>query len=86
MHPRGPFACLGFVTLPEPADMPSTVIDDIRYEHEREKLYVRFVDGDEYVYVGVPGEVHRSFVEAPSKGRFFAYEIRDKYPYNKLSA
>ena len=66
--------------------MPSTVIDDIRYEQEREKLFIRFVDGDEYVYVGVPGEVHRSFLEAPSKGRFFAYEIRDKYPYNKLEA
>ena len=36
--------------------MPSTVIDDIRYEQEREKLFIRFVDGDEYVYVGVPGE------------------------------
>ncbi|HYG25470.1 MAG TPA: KTSC domain-containing protein [Caulobacteraceae bacterium] len=34
----------------------------------------------------MPGEVHRSFVEAPSKGRFFAYEIRGKYPYNKLEA
>lgn len=64
----------------------STAIEDIRYEREREKLYVRFRDGDEYVYVGVPGEVHRSFVDADSKGRFFAYEIRDKYPYNKLSA
>ena len=66
--------------------MPSTVIDDIRYEEGREKLYIRFVDGDEYVYVGVPGEVHRSFLDAPSKGRFFAYEIRDKYPYNKLAS
>ena len=66
--------------------MPSTVIDDIRYEHEREKLYIRFVDGDEYVYVGVPGEVHRSFITAESKGRFFQAQIRDQYPYNKLDS
>jgi hypothetical protein len=64
----------------------SSAIDDIRYEGRRQKLYVRFRRGDEYVYVGVPDEVHRSFLEAPSKGRFFAYEIRDKYPYNRLSA
>lgn len=63
----------------------STAIRDIRYEEEREKLFVTFQDGDEYVYVGVPGEVHRSFVEADSKGRFFAYEIRDRYPYNRVS-
>jgi hypothetical protein len=63
----------------------STAISAIRYDEERAKLFVRFNDGDEYVYVGVPGEVHRSFVEADSKGRFFAYEIRDRYPYNRVS-
>jgi hypothetical protein len=62
----------------------STAIRDIRYDEERAKLFVTFSDGDAYVYVGVPGEVHRSFVDADSKGRFFAYEIRDQYPYNKL--
>jgi lysyl-tRNA synthetase class 2 len=46
---------------------------------------VRFIDGDEYAYVGVPGEVHRSFVDAESKGGFFASEIRGRYPYNKLT-
>jgi lysyl-tRNA synthetase class 2 len=47
---------------------------------------VRFVSGEQYVYVGVPGEVHRSFVDADSKGRFFQNEIRDRYPYNRLEA
>ncbi|MES2723355.1 MAG: KTSC domain-containing protein [Pseudomonadota bacterium] len=66
--------------------LESAAISDIRYDEDRAKLFVRFLDGDEYVYVGVPGEVHRSFVDADSKGRFFAYEIRDQYPYNKLEA
>lgn len=64
----------------------SSAIQDIRYDEERAKLFVTFNDGDEYVYVGVPGEVHRSFVDADSKGQFFAYEIRDQYPYNKLES
>jgi hypothetical protein len=64
----------------------SSAIRDIRYDEDRAKLYVTFVDGDEYVYVGVPGEVCRSFLDADSKGRFFAHEIRDQYPYNKLQA
>lgn len=64
----------------------STAIRDIRYDEQRSKLFVTFSDGDAYVYVGVPGEVHRSFVDADSKGRFFAYEIRGQYPYNKLQA
>jgi lysyl-tRNA synthetase class 2 len=62
----------------------SEAISDIDYDAARAKLFVRFSDGDQYVYVGVPGEVHRSFLDAESKGRFFAAEIRGQYPYNKL--
>ena len=64
----------------------STAIREIDYDPERAKLLVRFVSGEHYVYVGVPGEVHRSFLDADSKGRFFQTEIRDRYPYNKLDA
>jgi lysyl-tRNA synthetase class 2 len=62
----------------------SAAIQEIDYDAERAKLLVRFQSGERYVYVGVPGEVHRSFVEADSKGRFFQAEIRDRYPYNRL--
>ncbi|WP_374660716.1 KTSC domain-containing protein [Phenylobacterium sp.] len=64
----------------------SEAIRDISYDNERAKLFVTFNDGDMYVYVGVPGEVHRSFLDSDSKGQFFAYEIRDQYPYNKVEA
>lgn len=62
----------------------SAAIREIDYDEERSKLLVRFQSGERYVYVGVPGEVHRSFLEADSKGRFFQAEIRDRYPYNRL--
>ena len=65
-------------------DVHSTAISTIDYDPQRAKLLVRFSSGERYVYVGVPGEVHRSFVEADSKGRFFQAEIRDRYPYNRL--
>lgn len=39
----------------------SEAIREINYDAERAKLFVTFNDGDLYVYVGVPGEVHRSF-------------------------
>ncbi|MDB5466004.1 MAG: hypothetical protein JWQ46_766 [Phenylobacterium sp.] len=67
-------------------DVDSTAIQAIDYDAERAKLLVRFVSGEQYVYVGVPGEVHRSFLEADSKGRFFQAKIRDHYPFNKLDS
>jgi hypothetical protein len=67
-------------------DVDSTAISEIDYDAERTKLLVRFQSGERYVYVGVPGEVHRSFVEAESKGRFFQLRIRDRYPFNRIEA
>jgi hypothetical protein len=67
-------------------DVQSAAISAIDYDSERGKLLVRFVSGEAYVYVGVPGEVCRSFAEAESKGRFFQAQIRDRYPFNRLDA
>jgi len=67
-------------------EVDSTAIQEIDYDEQRAKLVVRFISGERYIYVGVPGEVHRSFVGAESKGRFFQSEIRDKYPYNRLDS
>ena len=64
----------------------SEAITDLSYDARKARLFVRFHDGDRYVYVGVPGEVHRSFVSAPSKGRYFTDQIRDRFPYNRLGA
>jgi hypothetical protein len=67
-------------------DVESTAISQIDYDAERAKLLVRFMSGERYVYVGVPAEVCRSFVEADSKGRFFQLQIRGRYPFNKLDS
>lgn len=67
-------------------NVDSAAIREIDYDADRAKLLVRFESGEQYVYVGVPGEVHRSFVNADSKGRFFQLQIRDRYPFNRLEA
>ena len=67
-------------------DVDSAAIQTIDYDTARAKLFVRFASGERYVYVGVPAEVCRSFLDADSKGRFFQAEIRDQYPYNRLDA
>jgi len=67
-------------------EVDSSAISEIDFDAERGKLLVRFISGERYIYVGVPGEVCRSFAEAESKGRFFQAQIRDRYPFNRLDA
>jgi hypothetical protein len=64
--------------------MPSSAIRSFSYDEESHTLFVTFVDGDLYAYLNVPSQVHAQMKEAPSKGRFFAYRIRNKYRYRKL--
>ena len=74
------------VSKGKPMHVDSTAIRDIDYDEHRSKLFVRFTSGAEYIYVGVPSPVHRAFAEAESKGGYFADEIRDRYPFNRLSS
>lgn len=61
-------------------------IAHIDYDADRAKLLVRFQDGAAFVFVGVPGEVCRSFLDAESQSGFLKAEICDCYPYNRLPA
>jgi hypothetical protein len=65
---------------------PEFAVRRIRFDEARAKLFVRFEDGAEFMFVGVPAEVCRSFAAAASKAQFFERRIRDRYPYNRLDA
>jgi hypothetical protein len=58
----------------------SSLIRDIDYDSNREKLYVTFVSGETCVYNGVPSQTFQGLVSAPSKGVFFNEHIKDHYP------
>lgn len=62
----------------------SAAIFAIDYDTRRRRLHVTFVSGQRYAYDEVPGEVHRAFLDAESKGRFFQAQIRDRYRHAKL--
>jgi hypothetical protein len=61
----------------------SEAIAEIRYDPDREILFVRFIGGGWYRYFDVPASVQAAFVAAESHGRFFQENIRDKYDYRR---
>jgi hypothetical protein len=66
--------------------MPSTAIRRMNYDAVEKVLEVEFTTGAVYEYFGVPFRVYEDFISASSRGRFFAYHFRDKYPYRKKQA
>jgi hypothetical protein len=62
----------------------SREIEWIGYEHKRNMLQVEFIVGSIYQYENVPETVYREFLTAPSYGRFFESNIKNKYQVRKV--
>jgi hypothetical protein len=62
----------------------SQAIEALEYAPVERVLFVRFADGDWYAYLDVAPETYAAFTSAPSKGRFFQAEVRDRYAYRKI--
>jgi len=77
---------LGALLLPREVVVSSSAIDRVRYEPQRKALIVSFRNGERtYEYGSVPARTYRSFLRSDSKGRFFVREIRNRYPFRRLS-
>ena len=64
--------------------MPSTAIRSFSYDDVSQTLFVTFIDGDLYAYLDVEPQIYAARCMAASKGRFFAYRVRNRYRYRKI--
>lgn len=65
----------------------STAIDNISWGLPEKKLMVKFKDRNNYayMYLDVPIKTIQGLLLAPSTGRFFHENIKDKYEFRKIS-
>ena len=63
--------------------MPSSVIQNFRYDPAERILTVAFVSGQVYDYFDVPPEVHAALQEAGSRGRYFGANIRNRFRFSR---
>jgi hypothetical protein len=65
--------------------MPSTLIQNCRYDRGTRTLSVWFVtNGKRYDYQNVPPETYDALRSAFSKGRFFNRQIRGNYEFRQV--
>ncbi|MGN6520423.1 MAG: KTSC domain-containing protein [Dokdonella sp.] len=58
----------------------SSAIGAIGYDAATRLMKIRFVDGNTYDFCGVPPQVFEGLRTAPSPGRYYADNVRDRYP------
>ena len=62
----------------------SSNIEAIGYDELEQALYVTFHSSGAYRYTGVSLETYNELMEAPSKGRYLAENIKGRYSYEKI--
>jgi hypothetical protein len=67
------------------AAVESATLVTVSYDDARELLQLEFCSRAVYQYFNVPAAVHRSLLDAPSKGRYFNEAIRGRFPYRLIS-
>ncbi|MCW5234342.1 KTSC domain-containing protein [Verminephrobacter eiseniae] len=62
----------------------SSNITQFAYDRERQVLTVEFHGGRVYNYFDVPESVFEEMQNAPSKGKYLAYQIKGSYRYARV--
>lgn len=63
----------------------SSTVRSIGYDAGTKVLEIEFQSGTVYQYFDVPEAVHDGFRGADSKGKYFNLEIRDEYPFVRVT-
>lgn len=58
----------------------SSNISSVGYDENSRTLKVEFNRGSVYKYTGVPSVEYENLLNAPSKGRYFNQQIKNRYP------
>lgn len=62
----------------------STSLASVGYDRNSAVLEIEFLSGAVYRYTDVPEKVHREFMAAESKGRYFSQHIRGRFQFERI--
>lgn len=68
--------------MPEMRRVFSSHVNSIGYDEEAEEFHVTFSNGRTAVYHGVPGDVARDVMEAPSIGEEIWRSLRGRFQHS----
>lgn len=54
----------------------SSTLSEVAYNEDSSTLSVRFKNGGEYEYSGVPASIYRDLLAAPSAGKYFDMHVK----------
>ena len=63
----------------------SSNVLSVGYDANNQIVHVRFLNGSEYIYKGVPQHEFDGLLSAPSVGSYLHRNYKNVYPYERIS-
>ncbi|MCX7238537.1 KTSC domain-containing protein [Polynucleobacter sp.] len=57
----------------------SSAMDAVGYDKDKQRLFIKFKQGDTYTFCRVPESIHQGLMTAGSKGSYYDNFIKDKF-------
>lgn len=62
----------------------SSQIEAVEFDQGNQNLVIEFKNGSQYSYSGCTPEVYKALLDSPSKGEYFARNIKNVLPFKKI--
>lgn len=72
------------MSRPEMIGVSSSNVESIGYDNSELTLYVRYLDGSEYAYYGVPQYIYDDLLSTNSIGSYLHVYVKNQYRYEKI--
>jgi hypothetical protein len=69
---------------PEMIHVRSSNVEAVGYDSSELTLYVRYLDGSEYAYYGVPEFIYDDLLSTNSIGSYLHVYVKNQYSYKKV--
>ena len=63
----------------------SSNVESVGYDATAQIVHVRFLNGSEYIYKGVPQHEFEGLLNAPSVGSYLHRNYKNIYPHERIS-
>lgn len=73
------------IRMPKMEPVKSSNIAKVGYDGVARRLVIEFTNGTTYAYEAVDRDVHRAFLAAESKGKFFTQQVRYRYKFARVA-
>ena len=72
------------MNVPQMTPVQSSNVASVGYDISTQTLFVQFLNGNIYIYKGVPKFEFENLKTAPSVGSYLNRNIKNVYPYERI--